>query len=65
MITSLTFLIASTMVTIAPDAGDYFTIRVVDEQTGRGVPLVELRTVNNIRFHTRTQPASLPFMNQG
>lgn len=26
----------------------YFGIRVVDEQTGRGVPLVELRTVNGI-----------------
>jgi hypothetical protein len=30
----------------------YFTITVVDEQTGRGVPLVELRTVNNVRHFT-------------
>ena len=30
----------------------YFKIQVVDEQTGRGVPLVELRTVNNIRYFT-------------
>jgi hypothetical protein len=30
----------------------YFKIQVVDEQTGRGVPLVELRTVNNIRYYT-------------
>jgi hypothetical protein len=30
----------------------YFTITVVDEQTGRGVPLVELRTVNNICYYT-------------
>jgi len=30
----------------------YFTIEVVDEQTGRGVPLVELRTVNNICHYT-------------
>lgn len=29
-----------------------FKIQVVDEQTGRGVPLVELRTVNNIRYLT-------------
>ncbi len=36
----------------APDAGRYFAIRVVDDQTGRGVPLVELRTVNNIRYYT-------------
>src|SRR3954451_21040187 len=29
-----------------------FTIRVVDEQTGRGVPLVELRTVSHIAWWT-------------
>ncbi len=31
---------------------DYFLIQVVDEQTGRPVPLVELRTVNGIRYYT-------------
>lgn len=31
---------------------DYFAIKVVDEATGRGVPLVELRTVNGIRYVT-------------
>ncbi|MCY2951773.1 MAG: hypothetical protein NTU53_07315 [Planctomycetota bacterium] len=30
----------------------YFQITVVDEQTGRGVPLVELETVNNIRYYS-------------
>jgi len=30
----------------------YFAIQVVDRQTGRGVPLVELRTTNNIRYVT-------------
>jgi len=30
----------------------YFGIRVVDSATGRGVPLVELRTVNDISFIT-------------
>ena len=30
----------------------YFAITVVDEQTGRGVPLVRLETVNNIRYYT-------------
>ncbi len=30
----------------------YFGIRVVDGQTGRGVPLVELRTTNEIVLHT-------------
>ena len=29
-----------------------FGIHVMDAQTGRGVPLVELRTVNNIRYYT-------------
>ena len=33
-------------------AHDYFTIQVVDGVTGRGVPLVELKTVNNIRLYT-------------
>ena len=32
--------------------GDYFQIRIVDEQTGRGVPLVELRTTNKISCWT-------------
>jgi hypothetical protein len=36
----------------APDSGKYFTITVVDEQTGRGVPLVELRTVNQVPWYT-------------
>jgi len=31
---------------------NYFVIKVVDEQTGRGVPLVELSTVNNISRYT-------------
>ena len=29
-----------------------FAIKVVDAETGRGVPLVELRTVNNITYYT-------------
>lgn len=29
-----------------------FGIRVVDKETGRGVPLVELRTVNHLSFYT-------------
>jgi len=36
----------------AADGSPYFTITVVDEQTGRGVPLVELQTVNHIRYYT-------------
>lgn len=48
----LTFLAVSVAVAAAPEPDDYFTIRVVDEETGRGVPLVELRTVNNVRCYT-------------
>ena len=33
-------------------ASRYFAIRTIDEQTERGIPLVELETVNNIRFMT-------------
>ena len=29
-----------------------FAIEVVDEQSGRGVPLVELKTVSNVRYYT-------------
>ena len=35
-----------------PAAQQPFKIQVVDDETGRGVPLVELRTVNNIRCYT-------------
>src|SRR3989339_1958179 len=38
---------------LAGESADrYFTIHVVDAQTGRGVPLVELRTVYNARYYT-------------
>ncbi|MBZ0255276.1 hypothetical protein K8I31_04400 [bacterium] len=33
-------------------ASDYFQIKVVDEETGRGVPLIELKTVNEISYFT-------------
>jgi hypothetical protein len=32
--------------------GGYFKITVVDDQTNRGVPLVELRTVNDVRYYS-------------
>ncbi|MCH2383344.1 MAG: hypothetical protein MK290_11600, partial [Pedosphaera sp.] len=35
-----------------PPPSAWFAIRVVDEETGRGVPLVELETVNHLRFCT-------------
>jgi hypothetical protein len=33
-------------------AADYFKIKVIDDQTGRGVPLVELKTSSNVRYFT-------------
>jgi hypothetical protein len=30
----------------------YFAIQVVDQETGRGVPLIELRTVHGVRYYT-------------
>ena len=36
----------------APQPEDYFVIQVVDEATGRGVPLVELKTVNEVAYWT-------------
>jgi len=36
----------------AASTNDVFGIQVVDDQTGRGVPLVELETVNHLRFVT-------------
>lgn len=47
---ALAWLAISTFV--RADAPPPFGIQVVDEQTGRGVPLVELRTVNDIRCVT-------------
>jgi hypothetical protein len=35
-----------------PPAPRPFVITVVDDQTGRGVPLVELKTVNELRYVT-------------
>src|SRR3954451_21414431 len=37
---------------LAMDKGDYFAISVVDDQTGRGVPLVQLKTTNDVCYYT-------------
>ncbi len=44
----MTALALSLMLAAVPAAEDYFRITVVDADTGRGVPLVELRTTNGI-----------------
>ncbi|MCC7423462.1 MAG: hypothetical protein IT428_24565 [Planctomycetaceae bacterium] len=46
------FVMMQTAAGMAAAAEPYFTIQVVDEATRRGVPLVELKTVNQIRFET-------------
>jgi len=38
--------------TFAQDGNKYFTFRVIDQKTGRGVPLVELKTNNKISYYT-------------
>jgi hypothetical protein len=43
---------ASGAVPQASDPGRYFAIEVVDEQTGRGVPIVELQTTYSGRYYT-------------
>ncbi len=48
----LATLIALACLTSPAPAGEPFAIEVVDSATGRGVPLVELRTVNEIRLVT-------------
>ncbi|MCX8038084.1 MAG: DUF4185 domain-containing protein [Candidatus Sumerlaeia bacterium] len=47
----VTIILASLCVAAAPPSR-YFKIKVVDNQTGRGVPLVELKTTNNLRYYT-------------
>ncbi|MCC6390530.1 MAG: hypothetical protein IT167_07995 [Bryobacterales bacterium] len=48
----LAFLFFPTVAPSQPSAGEYFKITVIDAATGRGVPLVELKTTNDIVVHT-------------
>lgn len=43
---------SAAVVAVQDDRPAPFVVRVVDAATGRGVPLVELRTTNGIVFHT-------------
>lgn len=45
-------LLTAAALAAAPSAAGYFQIQVLDDQTGRGVPLVELTTVHHLRFVT-------------
>ena len=64
MTASLTLLIALAFTAADAPNGQPFAIEVVDDQTGRGVPLVELRTVNEIRLRHR-QPGVVAFDEPG
>ncbi|UCD52784.1 MAG: hypothetical protein JSW27_09120 [Phycisphaerales bacterium] len=55
IILATALLLSSAVNTFAGDAkieNPYFAIQAVDRQTGRGVPLVELKTTNNLRYVT-------------
>src|SRR5438309_3949892 len=58
MMARLTFLLFAVLVPVAraadtlPDPARYFAIQVVDEQTGRGVPMVELKTTSAATYYT-------------
>jgi hypothetical protein len=47
-----TLLLTAVLAAQPVQQGEWFRITVVDEQTGRGVPLVELETVHHIRYYT-------------
>jgi hypothetical protein len=51
---TLAAIVLTTLLSAGPAAQGtkYFKITVVDDQTGRGVPLVELETTNNVRHYT-------------
>jgi hypothetical protein len=48
----LAWMASAFLVAEAKAGEDYFRIHVVDAETGRGVPLVELKTVHNVRHFT-------------
>ncbi len=48
----LSLVISMAWIARAASPGDYFAIQVVDEQTARGVPMVELRATNNAVYYT-------------
>ena len=54
MYSRMAVLVALTSALAAPAAEPpgYFAIHVVDQDTGRGVPLVELKTTNDVKYYT-------------
>ena len=52
LLTSTSLILLFTFQTLIASPHDYFKIKVIDEETGRGIPLVELRTQSWIRYYT-------------
>jgi hypothetical protein len=48
-------LLAEASGVVGAATNDYFAIQVIDDPTGRGVPLVQLRTVNKMTWWTDSQ----------
>jgi hypothetical protein len=46
---------SATAPVFAQATNSFFTIKVVDDETGRGVPLVELKTTSKCRYYTDSQ----------
>src|SRR5689334_3660855 len=44
--------LVTVLLAIPARALNYFAVQVVDDATGRGVPLVELKTTNSVAFYT-------------
>ena len=52
LLACISLILLFTFETLIASPHDYFKIKVIDEETGRGIPLVELRTQNWIRYYT-------------
>jgi len=54
LIRLVTFMIVASLLSscAAGRTSNYFIVHVVDEQTGRGVPLVELKLPNEVKYWT-------------
>lgn len=52
MLTTGVCFLLGLITTVHAGPEDYFAIRVVDRETGRGIPLVELRTTDESRYFT-------------
>jgi hypothetical protein len=52
LVLTAVFAYGASVAIAGPEPTRYFKIKVIDDQTSRGVPLVELKTVHNVRYYT-------------